>query len=113
VDAHLRQSVISLPQCPTQRRERPGRSAVPLAIGLAARLGQDAFPLGPGVDDRGAAAVARLDGGYPPAVEARDEMGDRVPAAPARGFGRVGVAVPIGDGEQGFGAGHVGGGFGP
>jgi hypothetical protein len=56
--------------------------------------------------------MTRLYGGETLAVEARDQMGDRIPAAPPGCFRRVGVARSVGDGEEGFGAGNVGRRFG-
>ncbi len=68
---------------------------------------------GIGVDDRRITTMARFYGGEFRVVEARNQMGDGIPAALPGGFDRVGVALPIVDGEQGFGTGDMYGGFGP
>jgi hypothetical protein len=51
--------------------------------------------------------MAWLNGGDPLSVEARDQAGDRLPAAATGGLRRVGVALSVYDGEQGFGASDV------
>jgi hypothetical protein len=73
---------------------------------------QNAFLVGWGVA-RGLAAPVPLGEGRPPAaVEARDEVGHRIAAAPTSDAGGGLIAGAVGYREQGRGARHVSGGIG-
>jgi len=56
--------------------------------------------------------VPRLEGCKPLPVEARNQTRDCFPGAASGGFRRVGVALSVGDGEQGFGTSDMRGGLG-
>ena len=74
-------------------------------------LGQDALALGIGVDGRRATAVTGFEGGKSLPIEARDQTRDGFPGTATGGFGRVGVALSVGDGKQGFGTSDMRGGL--
>ena len=57
--------------------------------------------------------MAGLNGGDPLLIGARNQARDGFPRTAPGSPGRVGVALPLGDGEQGFGAGDMGGRLGP
>jgi hypothetical protein len=101
--AHGRQPVGCLAEGAPERGERPGCGAVPLPIGRAAYLAEDALLLGRRVPLGRAAPVAGLQAIQPASVEARDQERDAVAAAPPGCSRRLGEAVPVGDGQQRLG----------
>lgn len=65
-----------------------------------------------GVALRLAAAVPRLEGGQAHSVEAPDQQGHGITALPSSQESGLGVAVPVGHRQEGFGSGNQGRGFG-
>jgi hypothetical protein len=90
---------------PAQDPQRPGRGAVGFGCWGAGHLSQDAILSGCAAGRLVPAAVARVEGGQPLAVEPGDQVGHRVAALATGRSGRLLVVGTVGDGQGQGGAG--------
>src|SRR3712207_165608 len=93
-----------------QQAQRPGGSAILLALRRSCPLGQNALLLPDAIADPRSAAMVRAHGGQPFAVEAADPGRERLVVAASDPMGGGGVAGSIGNRQQGAGTVDLGGG---
>ena len=106
------QAVWGGPQGLLEQRQRPGGGAVALRGRDPGGFGEDAVPLPLAVSAPPSTGVSRPQRGQAFAVEAADQVADRVAAAPAGGAGGLLVGGAVSDCQEQGGAGHFRGGGG-
>ena len=105
-----RQAVRSLAQGLLQQAQRPGGSAILLALGRTGPLGQNAVLLQGAIADARPAAMVRAHCSKPLAVEAADPGREGFGVAASDQMRRGGVAGSISNRQQGTGAVDLSGG---
>jgi hypothetical protein len=94
------QAIRGLAQSPLQQAQRPGGSAIMIALRRSRPLGQNALLLPDAIADPRSAAMVRAHGGQPVAVEAADPGGERLVVPSSDLVSGRRVAGPLSNGQE-------------